>query len=229
MRIKAPRAIAIKVWHRSIALGFRLLYNELAWLYDPVSWVVSSGRWRAWQRTIRPHLPASGRVLEVGFGPGHLLAELAAAGYEPLGLDLSPWMLRLARRRLRRRGFSVPLCRGRAGALPFAGDAFDAVFTTFPTAFVYDPDWIEQVARVLRPGGRLVVVASASFSRDVPLAPCLERLYQITGQSGPTPDLPRLLRAAGLEAWQIQQDVAGTSARLTLAEKSRDDRADPQT
>ena len=221
--------MAATVWHRSVSLGFRLLYNELAWLYDPVSWVVSMGRWRAWQRTILPHLPLSGRVLEVGFGPGHLLAELATDGYEPFGLDPSPGMLRLARRRMHRQGLCVPLCRGRAGAFPFARHAFDAVISTFPTAFVYDPSWIEQVVRVLRPGGRLVVVETASFTRDVPLSSCLERLYQITGQRGPAPDLAQLLRAAGLQAWQERQEVSGTSVRLTLAAKGQAGRADLPT
>jgi ubiquinone/menaquinone biosynthesis C-methylase UbiE len=227
--MNSPRTMAATVWHRSVNLGFRLLYNELAWLYDPVSWVVSLGRWRAWQRTILPHLPQSGRVLEVGFGPGHILAELAADTYEPFGLDQSPGMLRLARRRLHRQGLCVALCRGRAGAIPFARHAFDTVISTFPTAFVYDPSWIEQVVRVLRPGGRLVVVETASFTRDVPLAPCLERLYQITGQRGPVPDLCQLLRAAGLEAWQEQQDMSGTSVRLTLAAKRKPGQSDLDT
>ena len=227
--MNSPRAMVHTVWHRSVSLGFRLLYNELAWLYDPVSWVVSLGRWRAWQRTILPYLPQSGRVLEVGFGPGHMLAELASGAYEPFGLDPSPGMLRLARRRLHRLGLCVPLCRGRAGALPFAGHAFDTVIATFPTAYIYDPSWLEQVVRVLKPGGRLVVVETASFTRDVPLAPCLERLYQITGQRGPVPDLTQLLRAAGLEAWQERQEVSGTSVGLTLASKARAGRSDPYT
>ena len=78
-----------QLWRRLVAFGFRLLYNELAWLYDPVSRLVSKGQWRRWVRALWPWLPASGRVLEVGSGPGHLLADLAAAGYEATGLDPS--------------------------------------------------------------------------------------------------------------------------------------------
>jgi ubiquinone/menaquinone biosynthesis C-methylase UbiE len=207
------------LWRGLVAFGFRLLYNELAWLYDPVSWLVSLGHWRQWQRTALPHLPRQGRVLEVGFGPGHLLVDLAAAGYQPMGLDLSRAMLRQARRRLRRQGVPLALCRGLASALPFATEAFDAVVLTFPAPFVYDRDWIRHLARVLRPGGRLVVVEQAWFTRRDPLAHGLEWLYRITGQRGPTSVLHSLLEAAGLTAWRETAKVDGSSTGLIVAER----------
>jgi ubiquinone/menaquinone biosynthesis C-methylase UbiE len=207
------------VWRRLVAFGFRLLYNELAWLYDPVSWLVSKGQWRRWGLALWPWLPASGRVLEIGPGPGHLLADLATAGYEATGLDLSAAMLRLARHRLRRRGLPARLCRGCAEALPFALGTFDAVLLTFPTALVYDPACLEESARVLRPGGRLLVVEMATLSGHSPLDAGLEWLYCATGQRGPTPDLPGLLRAASLDACREQVQVADTIVSLVLADK----------
>ena len=204
------------IWLRLIAFGFRLLYNELAWLYDPVSWVVSLGQWRRWQQTALACLPPGGAVLEVGFGPGHLLADLAAAGYRPAGLDLSPHMLRLARRRL---GAAAGLVRGRASALPFAPCAFDAVVLAFPTPFVYDPAWIGHLERVLKPGARLVVVETSSFDRRGLAARCLEWLYRITGQRGPIPDLPGLLGQAGLRARRDSVAVDGATVTLVIAEK----------
>jgi ubiquinone/menaquinone biosynthesis C-methylase UbiE len=206
------------LWRRIIAFGFRLLYNELACLYDPVSWVVSLGRWRTWQRSIRPYLPSEGRVLEVGFGPGHLLVDLAKAGYRPVGLDLSAAMLRLARRRVRRLEFAVPLCRGRAEMLPFAAGAFDAVILTFPTPFVYDPAWLRQLSRVLKPSGQVIVVEIASFDRDTLPSRLLEWLYRITGERGSVPDLARLMGSAGLCAWHETILIDGTSVRLVVAE-----------
>jgi ubiquinone/menaquinone biosynthesis C-methylase UbiE len=214
---------ALVVWRRLVVFGFRLLYNELAWAYDAVSWVVSRGLWHRWQWTVWPQLPPAGQVLEVGSGPGHLLADLATAGYRPAGLDLSPAMLRLARQRLRREGLEVPLCRGQASSLPFAAEAFDAVVVTFPTAFVYDEDWMSQAARVLQTGGRLIVVEMASFSRTGSLSRCLEWLFRITGQRGPAPDLPGLLRAVGLDARRAEADVEGTTVELVLARKGTTD------
>jgi ubiquinone/menaquinone biosynthesis C-methylase UbiE len=208
-----------KLWRRILALGFRLLYNELAWLYDPVSWVVSLGRWRQWQRASLPFLPATGTVLEVGFGPGHLLLDLASAGYRPIGLDLSRAMLRQAQRRLQRLGLPTPLCRAEARALPFRSGAFDAIVVTFPTAFVYEAEWICQVDRALADGGRLIVVEWASFQRQDPASQGLEWLYRITGQRAPVPDLDRLLSAGGLTAWRETTAVDGTRVSLIIAKK----------
>jgi ubiquinone/menaquinone biosynthesis C-methylase UbiE len=215
------------LWHRCVAFGFRLLYNELAWLYDPVSWLVSLGLWRRWQRAGLTDLPPEGRVLEVAFGPGHLLAELARRGYRAVGLDLSTAMLRQARRRGRRQDLDVFLCRGRAEALPFASGAFDAVLLTFPTDFVYDLDWLANLARVLRGpeesggggGGRLVVVEQAKFTRRDPVARCLEWAYRVTGQRGLPASLPHLLTGVGLVAWREWVEVEGSTVGLVLAEK----------
>jgi ubiquinone/menaquinone biosynthesis C-methylase UbiE len=204
-----------RLWYRLVAFGFRLLYNELAWLYDPVSWLVSKGLWRRWQRTALAYLPAAGTVLEVGFGPGHLLADLATAGYRPVGLDLSPAMLRQARRR----GLALRLCRGRAEALPFAPGIFDAVVLTFPTPFAYDPAWLRHSQRVLKPGGRLVVVEMTSFQKRTTQTRLLEWLFRITGQRGPAPDLLGLLIATGLSAERQQVQVEDTRVSLVLAEK----------
>ncbi len=206
---------------RLIAFGFRLLYNELAWLYDAVSWSVSLGRWRAWQRTAleRLNTPPAGRVLEVGFGPGHLLLALAKAGYRPFGLDLSPAMLRLAGRRTRRAGMQAGLVRGRAQALPFADHAFDAAVATFPTQFVYEQAWLDHLRRVLRPGGRLVVVESATFTRANAPAQAIEWLYRITGQRGAVPDLAALLEQAGFRAWRENVTVDGSRAGLIVADR----------
>jgi demethylmenaquinone methyltransferase/2-methoxy-6-polyprenyl-1,4-benzoquinol methylase len=214
-------------WRRFVAFGFRLLYNELAWLYDPVSWVVSKGLWRDWQRTALRFLPASGTVLEVAFGPGHLLRDLVEAGYQSIGLDLSRAMLRQAAARNRQQGLAIPLCRGDAMALPFAADVFDAVVVTFPTPFVYDAAWLQHIVRVLRNsdfdagqgGGRLIVVEMTSFRKGDPPTCGLEWLFRITGQRGPTPDLPALLAAQDLTTWREMVEVNGSTVSLVLAEK----------
>ena len=208
------------LWLRLVAFGFRLLYNELAWLYDAVSWVVSGGLWRTWQRSTLGFLPPAGTVLEVGFGPGHLLVEMAQKGHIPIGLDLSPAMLRLARRRLRQHNLAVPLCRGRAEALPFAPHSFDALLLTFPPPFVYDPAWIKGAVRILKPGGRIVILEMAVLSNPKPLWRWLEWLYRITGQREPPVELCHLLDAAGLSAQRKTVPVQNTVIGLVLADKA---------
>jgi len=209
------------LWRRLIAFGFRLLYNELAWLYDLVSWLASMGLWRRWQRTALGFMPApEARVLELGIGPGHILAELAARGYRAAGLDLSRAMVRRAGRGVRRLGLpGVVVCQGRAGALPFAAGSFDAALATFATAYVADPACLDGLARVLRRGGRLIVVEEAVLSRRGSVSRLLEWLYRITGQRGPgAPGLAARLEAAGFRAWRETVPVEGTAVRQVLAE-----------
>jgi len=207
------------IWTQLITFGFRLLYNELAWLYDPVSWIVSLGQWRRWQQAALVYMPTGGSVLEVGFGPGHLLLDLATTGHRPFGLDLSPHMLRLAQRRLWRRATAANLVRGRANALPFAACTFDAVVLTFPTPFVYDPVWIRQLERALKPGARMIVVETSFFVHSSLPVRFLEWLYSITGQRGPIPDLPGLLSQVGLQARRESVTVDGSTVGLVVADK----------
>jgi SAM-dependent methyltransferase len=140
------------------------LYNELAWAYDAVSWLVSLGHWGAWRRLALAHVQGR-RVLEVGCGTGELLLDLARRGLLVYGLDPSPAMLRIAGGKLARRGASAALIRGRAQQLPFAAGALDAVLATFPANYILCAATLREAARVLRPphladganGGRLIV------------------------------------------------------------------------
>lgn len=170
-----------RAWWRLVQFGFRLLYNEMAWSYDVVSWLASLGAWQAWQRTALPHVLGQ-RVLEIAHGPGHMLLALRAEGYEVTGLDLSPAMGRIARRRLAAAGMTARLVRGRVQALPFAGGKFDTVLSTFPTAFIADVETMRAVHRVLRPGGRLLIVPEGHLTDGGRLRRFINWLYVITGQ-----------------------------------------------
>jgi ubiquinone/menaquinone biosynthesis C-methylase UbiE len=136
---------------------FKLLYHQLAWAYDLVSWIVSLGRWNAWVREILNFIPP-GRILEVGFGPGHLQLKLRAKGWPVAGIDESQQMTALARQRLCRHGFPPTLTRSLAQAMPFGSDVFDAVITTFPAPFIFEPAAAAEIQRTLKPGGRLVAL-----------------------------------------------------------------------
>jgi ubiquinone/menaquinone biosynthesis C-methylase UbiE len=95
------------------------------------------------------------RILEVGCGTGHWLQVLASVAGPIYGLDLSPGMLRQARRR------QVPLhlVRGRAAHLPFPGGTFDLVYCVDAIHHFGDPrTFVVEAARLLRPGGALAVV-----------------------------------------------------------------------
>lgn len=210
-----PSSVAAQL----IRFAFRLLYNELAWTYDGVSRMVSLGQWRSWQRAALAHLRGP-RVLEVAHGTGDLLLDLAEAGFQPVGLDLSPAMGRLARRKLQRHGRHLPLVRGRAQALPFAPESFPSIVTAFPTDFILDPRSLEEFRRVLVPGGRLVVVGEARLTGQGIAVRVLEWLYRITGQRGPwPPDPAALLPQAGFRFTVEVDRLPRSEVALVIAEK----------
>jgi ubiquinone/menaquinone biosynthesis C-methylase UbiE len=139
-------------------------YNKISRFYDMLS-----DRSEAPMRKAGLELLKAGdgeKVLEIGFGTGHMLAALARAvgpQGKAFGVDLSDQMLRLAKKNLARTGL-LDRCRLRcddAAHLPYPADAMDAVFMSF-TLELFDtpeiPDVLGECKRVLRPGGRIVVI-----------------------------------------------------------------------
>ncbi len=154
-------------------------YDRLAPIYDLLA---GSSEHRAREEALTLLSPSPGEaVLELGCGTGTALRALAGrlAGRGRLvGLDLSPRMLAQARRKLERAGLAehLELYQGDAVAVPLADGAFDAVFTAF-TLELFDtpqiPKVLAEVHRLLRPGGRFVVVSLLATRKPGPA----ERVY----------------------------------------------------
>ncbi len=145
------------VFYPFLRFAYRLFYNPFAFTYDTVSSLVSRGQWRTWTRAAIPYLRGS-RILEVPCGTGNLLLDLSGAGYAPVGVDLSPWMLRITRGKFGRGAIRSRLVRARVQALPFPDSAFDSVIMTFPPGFIYDPLALGELRRVLAVDGILLWV-----------------------------------------------------------------------
>ena len=212
----------LTLWWRLIRFGFRLLYNELAWTYDWVSWGVSLGHWRKWQRHALIYLDqgVDAHVLELAHGTANLQLDMARAGWRSIGLDLSPFMGRIARIKLSRAGIEPRLVRGSAFHLPFADASFTYIVSTFPTEFIVQPETIREVHRVLKPGGRLVVVLNGMLTAVNPLVAALEWLYRVTGQRGPLPLDPfQQFREGGLELQLHVDDLPGSKCWVLVADK----------
>lgn len=217
-------------WKRLIRFGFRLLYNEMAWSYDAVSWLVSFGSWREWQKSALSFVTGE-RILEVGHGPGHLLAALESDGRRPVGLDLSSSMGRLAKRRA-----AAPLVQGRVEALPFRGASFDAALSTFPTDYIVSPEALSAVYQALKPGGLFIVLPEAHLTGSSPFHLLIEWLFQITGQrqgpaavdetsQGPLPDkwqvIQQRFEAAGFALSRRTIRKPRSVATILIAEKAK--------
>ncbi len=205
-----------------VKFGFRLLYNEMAWTYDTVSWVVSLGEWRTWQRTVLRHLdvkPAC-RVLELAHGTANLQIDLRTAGLDSVAIDFSPAMGRIAHRKLTRNRIVPHLVRARAQAIPFPSNYFPAVVSTFPTEFIVDPATLAEVYRVLEPGGRLVFVPNAVLTGGGLAAQGLEVLYRATGQRPQGPlHIEGPFTDTGFRLTQVNESCRISAAQVVIAEK----------
>ena len=212
------------LWWRLVRFGFRLLYNEMAFTYDLVSSVVSLGAWHCWQQSALRRLPPSGTlVLELAHGTGDLQRDLQEAGYRSIGYDLSPYMGRIAQRKLNRQGIAAKLVRGKAQTLPFATGAFAAVVSTFPTDFIVAAETMREVHRVLQADGRLVIVPAAAFEGGSAATATLEWLYRITGQRAGSPDesgVGAYFAQFGFEVDVAQERCPRSVAQVIIARKA---------
>ena len=105
------------------------------------------------------------RLLDVGCGDGVLAASLSRVGADVTGLDSDPRMLRAAQERQGSEVLSIRFMRGDVNALPFADRSFDVVTAIAVLCFVPDArSAMAEMARVLKPGGRLVVGELGHYS-----------------------------------------------------------------
>jgi ubiquinone/menaquinone biosynthesis C-methylase UbiE len=192
--MKLSRTVA-SLWRNFYRWAANRLYNEFAWAYDAVSWLVSAGHWDGWRKMALAHACGE-RVLEVGFGTGDLLIEMAARGWNVYGFDLSPAMHRIAARKLRRRGLDAPRARGYTQALPFADGSFDTLIATFPAEYIVAPETLREAARVLAADG-CFVIAGLTAQVEHPLLRWLVRPVYGDVRDGVLAYFERMVAPAG--------------------------------
>ena len=101
--------------------------------------------------------PATGRVLEIGFGTGINLPHYPQGTRRIVGVDSNPGMTRLARRRADASHIEVEHHQLSAEALPFDTGSFDTVVSTFTLCSIPDlQQALTEVRRVLKPGGEFL-------------------------------------------------------------------------
>jgi ubiquinone/menaquinone biosynthesis methyltransferase len=149
----------------------RRLFATIADRYDLITAVLSYGQDARWKRKlvsladVRP----GERALDLATGTGDIAFAVAARGARTVGLDITHRMLQLARKK----GKTVSFMTGDMTNLPFASASFALVTTGYGLRNVPDLDAaIDEIARVLKPGGRLL---SLDFNK--PENPLIRAVY----------------------------------------------------
>jgi len=185
-----------------------LRFGSLTGLFDPV--VAVYAREREFKRRVLRYaaLQPGERVLDLGCGTGTLalMARETQPGIEIEGLDADPKVLRSARSKTRDAAASIDFHQGMSTDLPFENARFDVVLSTLFFHHLRDADkrtTAQEVARVLKPGGRLVV-GDVGKPQDPAMRLMAAATVQLldgrtTTQLNIDGGLPEILRGAGLD------------------------------
>jgi demethylmenaquinone methyltransferase/2-methoxy-6-polyprenyl-1,4-benzoquinol methylase len=135
------------------------IFTGIAGSYDRVATVLSLGQDSRWRRAVVDAIGArpTDRVLDVATGTGMVAQALHDRfGCAVVGFDQSADMLRIARTR---DGVFETIVEGRAERLPFTSASFDHLTFTYLLRYVDDPAaTVKELARVVKPGGRVAMV-----------------------------------------------------------------------
>lgn len=189
------------------------MFDAVARRYDITNTVMSLGQDRFWRRETRAALgigPGE-RVLDLAAGTAVSTVELASSGAWCVAADFSVGMLAAGATR------DVPKVAGDATRLPFADDVFDAVTISFGLRNVVDHvAGLREMARVTRPGGRLVVCEFSTPTNGVFATAYKEYLMQA---------LPMMARAVSSnpDAYvYLAESIRAWPTQAQLAERIRD-------
>ena len=168
----------------------RAMFDRIAGVYDAMNSVMTAGlhhRWRRRAIDLAAVGPGS-KVLDVATGTGDLAIEAASRGAEVIGSDFSEGMLERARAKAPQIRFE----QADALALPYPDDAFDAATVGFGARNFSDLGrGLAEMARVVRPGGRVVVLEITTPTRP-PLSTFFslwfDRIVPLVGRLAGDPD-----------------------------------------
>jgi demethylmenaquinone methyltransferase/2-methoxy-6-polyprenyl-1,4-benzoquinol methylase len=199
------------------------MFDRIAGRYDLLNSLMTAGLHHSWrQRAVdRAEVSAGDSVLDVCCGTGDLSFELAgrvSPGGHVVGCDFSEQMLDLAREKALDRGVeSVRFEWADALRLPYDDDRFDAVTVGFGVRNFADRDrGLRELARVLKPGGRLVILEFTEprrppFSTFYSL--WFDRIVPVLGRLTPNPDAYSYLA----ESVHSFPDPHGLAAKMDAA------------
>jgi ubiquinone/menaquinone biosynthesis C-methylase UbiE len=153
-------------------------YTQFAGIYDLA--VKALPVWKTWIKHALPYIQGP-RVLEVSFGTGYLLTRYAGQ-FETYGVDYNRCMAATARQNLKKSGHEAQLQVADVAALPYPDQLFDSLVNTM--SFTGYPDGLKAMSelwRVLKPGGRLILIDINYPANQNRLGTALARLFASLG------------------------------------------------
>ena len=114
-----------------------------------VTMAAQAGEWAGYinEEFSFTEFPPGARILDVGFGNGEQMRRMATRGCHAVGLDLDPQLV------ARGRAGGLAVCRSQAEALPFRSATFDGLVCKVVIPYTDEARAVDEIARVLRPGG----------------------------------------------------------------------------
>ncbi len=150
--------------------AIRSMFDAIAPRYDLLNRLLTFGMDKRWRRrSVRMlGLPTGARVFDLACGTGDLCRDLEAAGLSPVGFDLSAGMLHAARKYRATGKLHAPMVLGDALCLPVPAESADGITCGFALRNVVNLDGLfAELARVVRPGGRVSLLEVAEPSNPV--------------------------------------------------------------
>lgn len=142
------------------------MFDSIASKYDRMNHGMSLGIDRSWRRKfvrkLSGSVPAGAAILDLACGTGDLTKALALKGYTVTGLDISAEMMEIGKVKCRDLDPQPAFILGSAEEIPFPDASFDAVTIAFGLRnFDNRAECLQEIRRVLKPGGRLAVLEFA--------------------------------------------------------------------
>jgi SAM-dependent methyltransferase len=181
---------------------FRALYGPGARFYDRFTRFAFAGEWQRWQAAAIPFLPAGGVVVEFGSGTGAFAHAAAAESQAWIALDISHQMIAVARRH--HRPPAPAFIRASAAAVPLRSGFADAIVMTFPSDFFLSARAADEMRRILKQDGLLVVVLSGDLYA-IGIRRTCTRAVLVVAQGAPGRDTPWVPAIAGFEGRSVWQ------------------------
>ena len=193
------------------------MFDRIAGVYDVMNSVMTAGLHHRWRRRAvdLAEVGPGSKVLDVASGTGDLAIESASRGAEVIGSDFSEGMLE----RARVKAPEIPFEQGDALALRYEDDRFDACTVGFGARNFADLEQgLREMARVVRPGGKVVVLEITTPQRP-PLSTFFslwfDRVVPLVGRLAGDPDAYSYLPNS-VKRFPAPEGLAATMERVGM-------------